>query len=622
MCGIAGLVQPDGSTVDRELLQRMIDSLRHRGPDADGLFVHENVGLGHSRLKIIDTSDAANQPLFNEDESVAVVFNGEIYNFGDLAGELTGRGHRFRTRSDTEVLVHAWEEYGPGCLNRLRGMFAFAIYDSRKRQLFLARDRLGMKPLYYARLPGGFAFASEIKALLLLPDLGRDLDLAAVAEYATYGNSLGERSIYSRIRRLLPGRRMLLDVRSGDGQPEIKQYWRLEFEVDNRATVRDWIEQLDEKFSQAVRLRLVSDVPLGAFLSGGVDSSLIVAYMARHSSKKVQTYTIGFPEEAHDESGYAQQVAAYLGTEHHTEILTPRALKILPELVETYDEPFGDLSAVPTHYLCKMTRRHVTVALSGDGGDESFLGYNRYPGARALDALGRVITPLGRKLSGWMARRLPDGFPGQRSLGRLALREFDLYDHVMGCSPERLSLLTAGVQRAFLADGQKKMAGDYNRFRHLGLLESYQYTDLTNYLPDDILVKVDRASMRHSLEVRCPLVDHEVVELSARIPAGHKLAYWNGKRVLRRLLRRHLPQKLFERPKRGFGVPFSAWFRDEWKPSATEMIADARSPMWDYFDRRAVADRFRQQSLPRLQVAENWWRLLFFYHWCRAKLGR
>ena len=623
MCSIAGLIQPDGSAVDKKLLERMVDCLRHRGPDAQGVFVDGNVGLGHSRLKIIDPSNAANPPLFSEDESVAVVFNGEIYNYRELTAELTDRGHRFKTRSDTEVLAHAWEEYGPGCPERLLGMFALAVYDRQQGQVFLARDRLGQKPLFYARLPGGgLAFASEIKALLLLPDLDRDLDLAAVGEYATYGNPLGERSIYRGIRQLLPGRRMLLDVRSPDARPEIKQYWRLELNPQERPTGRDWIERLDERLSEAVRMRLVSDVPLGAFLSGGIDSSLIAAYMVRHSSSKVRTYTIGFPEESHDESVYARQVADHLGTEHHTEILTPRALQILPELVETYDEPFGDLSAVPTYYLCQLTRRHVTVALSGDGGDESFLGYNRYPGALALDALGRAITPLGRRISGWMSRRLPDGFPGQRSLSRLALMDFELYDHVMGCSPERLALLGEEVRREYLADAQKKMAGDYLAFRHLGRLESYQYTDLMNYLPDDILVKVDRASMRHSLEVRCPLLDHRVVELAARIPARYKLSYFSGKKILRRLLLRHLPRKLFERPKRGFGVPLSAWFKDEWKPGAAGMIADDRSPMWDYFDRRAVARRFKQQSLPRLQVAENWWRLLFFYHWCRAKLGR
>jgi asparagine synthase (glutamine-hydrolysing) len=619
MCGIAGTVSRDGSPVDQGRLKRMTDVQRHRGPDADGMFAAGKVGLGHRRLKIIDTSDEANQPLFNEDGSVAVVYNGEIYNFQELSRELAESGHVFKTRSDTEVLVHAWEEYGPDCLKKLRGMFAFAVYDAGKQVLFLARDRLGKKPLFYAFTPAGFAFGSEIKALLLAPGVGKDLDLAAVGEYGTYGNSLGERTIYRDIRKLLPGHRMLVDLSSPELRSEVKPYWRLEFDPDRETSEEEWIERLDQKLSEAVRLRLISDVPLGAFLSGGIDSSLITAYMVKHSPDKVRTFTIGFPQSSHDESRFAEPIAGHLGTDHHTEILTPQALEILPRLVEAYDEPFGDLSAVPTYYLCQMTRRHVTVALSGDGGDESFLGYNRYPGARALDRAGRLITPLGRRAAGWISRRLPDGFPAQRSLARVAKHGFELYDHVMGCSPERLALLQEDVRRAFEPADKKKMSGDYTRLGNLGLVERYQYTDLMNYLPDDILVKVDRASMHHSLEVRCPLLDQEVVELSARMPAKLKLAGWTGKKIIRRLLRKYLPARLFERPKRGFGVPFSAWFRGEWRPAAEEMIADTNSPMWKYFDRRAVAERMRQQSLPGLQVAENWWRLLFFYRWCQVK---
>jgi len=619
MCGIAGMVNRDGRPVDMGRLRKMADVQKHRGPDAEGLFTAGSVGLGHRRLKIIDTSDEANQPLFNEDGSVAVVYNGEIYNFQELSRELAGRGHVFKTRSDTEVLVHAWEEYGPDCPKRLRGMFAFAVYDTRKKVLFLARDRMGKKPLFYAFTPDGFLFGSEIKVLLPAPGVGKQLDLAAVGEFGTYGNSLGERTIYKDIRKLLPGHCMLVDLSSPGLRSEVTPYWQLKFDPDQKTGEEEWIEQLDEKLSEAVRLRLVSDVPLGAFLSGGIDSSLITAYMVKHSPDKVRTFTIGFSESSHDESRFAEPIAERLGTDHHTEILAPQALEILPQLVEAYDEPFGDLSAVPTYYLCQMTRRHVTVALSGDGGDESFLGYNRYPGARALDRVGRLLTPLGRRAAGWISRRLPDGFPAQRSLARVAVRGFELYDHVMGCSPERLALLQEGVRRAFQAATRKKMSGDFSRLDNLELVERYQYTDLMNYLPDDILVKVDRASMHHSLEVRCPLLDQEVVELSARMPARMKLSGWTGKKIVRRLLRRYLPAGLFERPKRGFGVPFSTWFRSDWRPAAREMVADENSSMWNYFDRRAVARRMRQQSLPGLQVAENWWRLLFFYRWCQTK---
>jgi asparagine synthase (glutamine-hydrolysing) len=619
MCGIAGTVSRDGSPVDQGRLQKMTDAIRHRGPDADGIFTAVNVGLGQRRLKIINPSDDSNPPLFNEDGSVAVVYNGEIYNYQELTRELTGRGHVFKTRSDTEVLAHAWEEYGTDCPKKLRGMFAFAVYDARKQTLFLARDRLGKKPLFYSSTVDSFAFGSEIKVLLLAPGVGTELDLAAVGEYGTYGNSLGERTVYRDIRKLLPGHSMLVDLRSPELRSEVKPYWQLKFDPDLETGEEEWIERLDQKLSEAVKVRLISDVPLGAFLSGGIDSSLITAYMVRHSPDKVRTFTIGFSQSSHDESRFAEPIAERLGTDHHTEILTPQALGILPRLVEAYDEPFGDLSAVPTYYLCQMTRRHVTVALSGDGGDESFLGYNRYPGARALDRVGRLITPLGRRAAGWISRRLPDGFPAQRSLARVAKQGFGLYDHVMGCSPERLALLQEDVRRAFEPADKKKMAGDYARLGNLGLVERYQYTDLMNYLPDDILVKVDRASMHNSLEVRCPMLDQEVIEFSTRMPAKLKLSGWAGKKIIRRLLSKYLPARLFKRPKRGFGVPFSAWFKGEWRPAAEEMIADTSSPMWKYFDRRAVAARMRQQSLPGLQVAENWWRLLFFYRWCQAK---
>ena len=620
MCGIAGLLNNDKRPVDHGTLKRMSELLRHRGPDAEGIFVDGHVGLGHTRLSIIDTRAAANQPLFNEDRTVAVVFNGEIYNFQELTGDLAGRGHRFRTRSDTEVLVHAWEEYGPDCVGKLRGMFAFAVYDRKAKRLFLARDRMGKKPLFYALTGESFAFGSEIKSVLLAPGVSRVLDAVAVGEYATYGNSLGERTIYRDVRKLAPGQRMLLDVGSERPACRPEPYWEMKFEPDAAPDGEEWLERLDRKLSEAVRLRLVSDVPLGAFLSGGIDSSLVVAYMVMHSSKRVQTYTIGFAEESHDESRFAEPIARQLGTDHHTEIIDPRALELLPEIVETYDEPFGDLSAVPTYILSQMTRRHVTVALSGDGGDELFLGYDRYRGAYALDLLGRLVTPLGRRLAGWIAGRMPDGLFSQRSLSRLDMQGFELYDDVMGCTRERLGVLHPDVRRAFQVGLKKKMAVDYNRHPRMHPLERYQYTDIMNYLPDDILVKVDRASMRHSLEVRCPLLDQEVVELAARIPHSHKLDGGGGKAVLRRLLGRHLPPGLFERPKRGFGVPFSSWFKSDWKPVVDEMLADGASPMWDYFDRTATGIWFEDQ-LQRLQYPqEHWWRLLFFYRWCEAKL--
>lgn len=620
MCGIVGLVNHDGRPVDRELLLRMRRCLRHRGPDAEGLLLDGRLGLGHTRLSIIDTSAAANQPLFNEDGSVAVVFNGEIYNFQELAGRLSERGHHFKTRSDTEVLVHAWEEYGRACLGQLRGMFAFAIYDQKACKLFLARDRMGKKPLFYALTSKGLAFGSEIKSVLPAPGVGRELDLVALGEYATYGNSLGARTIYRDIRKLPPGHCALVDLGRGRVTCEPEPWWQMKFEADPLPDEHEWLDRLDRTLSEAVRLRLISDVPLGAFLSGGIDSSLVVAYMAKHASRRVQTYTIGFAESAFDESRFAEPIAEYLGTEHHTEIIDPRALDLLPEIVETYDEPFGDLSAVPTYILSKMTRRQVTVALSGDGGDELFLGYERYRGAYALQMLGKLITSRGRRLAGRIGAAMPDGLFAQRSLSRLDMQDAELYDDVMGCTKERLAVLRQDVLNAFQVGRRKKLAADFNRLPGLHPLERYQYTDIMNYLPDDILVKVDRASMRHSLEVRCPLLDCEFVDLAASIPHKFKIDGGGGKAILRKLLGRHLPPRLFERPKLGFGVPFASWFRGDWKPVIDEMLADVSSPMWNYFDKRALTSWYKDQ-LVRLQYPqEHWWRLLLFHRWCDLKL--
>lgn len=616
MCGIAGMVTRPGEPVDEPVLRKMTDVIHRRGPDADGLYATENVGLGHRRLSIIDTSSGANHPLFNEDGTVGVVFNGEIYNFQSLVAELTARGHHFRTHSDTEVIVHAWEEYGPASVERFRGMFAFALYDSRRGQLFLARDRMGKKPLYYTSTPDRFAYGSEIKALLRVPGLDRTLDLAALGEYATYGNSLGERTIFRHVRKLLPGHSLLLDTKAPGLTPEIRCYWRMKFEPDHGPSEAEWLERLDALLSESVRLRLISDVPLGAFLSGGIDSSLVVAYMTKHSTSRVKTFTIGFKEATHDESRHAEAVARHLGTDHHVEYVRPDALEVLPDLVEAYDEPFVDPSALPTYYLSKMTRRQVTVALSGDGGDELFCGYGRYPLAYATDRLGALITPVGRTVARWGAGLMPWGSRPRSVLEKLSLRGFDLYNHVMGHSGDNLSLLRPEVRQLLPNAAGEKMARDFNRFPELSLREKYQYLDIMNYLPDDILVKVDRAAMYHSLEVRCPILDHEVVEMSARIPLRLKLSGLSGKKLLKKLAYKYVPREVLDRPKMGFGVPLAAWFRGELVGVLRDMVADTASPMWNYFDRDAAARRVQEHQARRADLSLTLWRLLFFHRWC------
>ncbi len=613
-----------GVSVDEALLRRMTDCLAHRGPDADGYLVDGNVGLGHRRLSVIDPSAIADQPLGNEDGSVQVVLNGEIYNFQALVPELEARGHRFRTRSDTEVLVHGWEEWGSALVDRLRGMFAFALFDRHSRKVFIARDRVGKKPLYWARTPEGICFGSEIKALLACPGVSRELDLTAAGQYLVYGNVVGERSIYRGIRRLLPGHMMTIDAGTLDAagaEPAvaIARYWRFDPEPEPGLDAEEWLAELDKTLAEAVRLRMISDVPLGAFLSGGIDSSLIVAHMAKLAPGKVRTFCIGFHEAGWDESAHAQKVADYLGTDHHLETVTPDALAVLPELADTYDEPFGDPSAIPTYYVSQLTRRHVTVALSGDGGDELFNGYRRYAESARLLAAGTLLTPLGRPLAKGVATFFPTGSFSRRALDRMSYRGFDLYHHALGFAPEYLSLLAPQVKRALGPGREQEAAAEFARAGSAGFEDRCRATDLACYLPDQILVKMDRASMRHALEVRCPLLDQEVIALAGRMPAARQRQGFRQKLLLRELAYRHVPRALLERPKQGFAVPLRRWFRRELAPAFRAALADEASLTWSFYDRAEAARRFECHLAGRANAETALWRLLFFHAWAERK---
>jgi len=624
MCGIVGWVTPPGRRPDRELVRRMADAVRHRGPDADGVWVHANVGLGHRRLTIIDTSSAADQPLFNEDRSVVVVFNGEIYNFQELRPELEAAGHRFATRSDTEVLVHGWEEWGPEMVHRLRGMFAFALYDVRAERLFIARDRIGKKPLFWTRTSGGFVFGSEIKALLTHPGVGRELDPRAVGEYTVYGNTVGERTIYRGIHALLPGHWLTLDTgpceTGGLEGPTVERYWRYRPAPEPEIDEREWLEELDRTLDEAVRLRMISDVPLGAFLSGGVDSSLIVAYMARHAPGRVRTFSVGFDEARWDETEHARAVAAHLGTDHQAEIVTPDAAAILPELVALHDEPFADPSIIPTYYVCRETRKHVTVALSGDGGDELFMGYTRHLESATLERLAGWITPAGRLLARGVSRLMAlDSFVG-RGLDRVSYRGFDLYHHALGFSRVYDTLLAPEI-RAALGPGRATPAAEaFRRGAGLSFLQRCQVMDLETYLPDQILVKVDRASMHHSLEVRCPLLDQEVMAVATRMPAERQVGRRNQKILLRRLASRYVPREVLDRPKQGFTPPLRSWLRGPLAPLAEEAVADAASPAWDFLDRGEARRRLWAHRSGRVDASTALWRVLVFYRWAERNL--
>ena len=572
MCGIAGLFDPSGQRpIDPARLAQMTEALRHRGPDGDGMVLHPGLGLGHRRLAIIDLADGA-QPMASEDGRTIVTYNGEIYNFQDLRRELADKGHRFRTRCDTEVLLHGYREWGTAVLDRLRGMFAFAIWDEATRTLFLARDRLGEKPLYYGRDRDGlFLFASEIGALVAGLTTPPELDLEAVADYFTYGYVPDPKSIYQNIRKLAPGHSLCL--RPGDATPLPRRYWRPQFADTHRGSLDDLAHELLDRLQQAVAMRMMADVPLGAFLSGGVDSSGIVALMAEASPTPVTTCTIGFADPAYDETPHARAVARRYATDHHEERVDIDAAGLLDRVAAAYGEPFADSSALPTFLVSAAARRHVKVALTGDGGDEVFAGYRRYPFHVAEEAVKALLpATLRRLVLGPLARAWPKLDWAPRPLRAKATLEALSTDTVHGYL--RAVTLLPAAERAclFSRDFTKALCG----YDPASVLETHfreadtddplaraQYVDLMTWLPGRMLVKVDRASMAHGLELRPPLLDHELVEWAAGLPRALKLRGRTGKVLLKHALAPHLPQELLHRPKQGFTQPLLRWFGKE-----------------------------------------------------------
>jgi asparagine synthase (glutamine-hydrolysing) len=570
MCGIAGILDTrDRSTVDRVLLERMNEVQRHRGPDAGGVHVEPGVGLAHRRLSIIDLT-GGQQPLYNEDESVVIVYNGEIYNFEALTAELVAAGHRFRTRSDTEVVVHAWEEWGPECVSRFRGMFAFAIWDRNRRTLFLARDRLGIKPLHYAMLGDGrLLFGSELKAITACPDFPRAMRASAVEDYFAYGYVPEPHTIYESAFKLPPGH--WLEVRAGEGLRAPVRYWDVPFERRETGDPEGEGRELVERLREAVRIRLVSEVPLGAFLSGGVDSSAVVAMMAGESKDPVNTCSISFGEASHDESRYAEMVARRYATAHRVESVDPNDFALVDSLARLYDEPYADSSAMPTYRVCQLARKAVTVALSGDGGDENLAGYRRYRWHVYEERVrGRVPAAIRRPLFGLLGRAYPkaDWAPrflrAKSTFEALARDSVEAYFHsvsILG-DPLRRRLFSEQFRRELQGYGAVEVLKSHAKSAPArDPLSLVQYLDLKTYLPGDILTKVDRASMAHSLEVRVPMLDHALVEWMSGLAPERKLAGTEGKYLLKRALEPHLPGEVLYRPKMGFAVPLAAWFR-------------------------------------------------------------
>lgn len=555
MCGITGLLNPNGK-VDRQQLEAMTKALSHRGPDGEGIWSYERVGIAHRRLAIIDLA-TGKQPLSNEDETIWVTFNGEIYNYQELRKHLIAAGHNFKTQSDTEVIVHAYEEWGDRCVEKFRGMFAFGLVDLNAQRIFLARDHLGIKPLYYLNTPNCFAFASEIQALRQLKHIPLNLDLRAIDQYLTLQYIPAPRTAFKQIKKLPPGHRLSISFDGVLSEPE--EYWQLNFEPDLSRSEADWIEELDFILQDSIKAHLVSDVPFGAFLSGGVDSSAIVAYMSEILAKPVKTFSIGFEEEEFNELAYAQIPAKQWQTEHYTEIVKPEAIDVLlPKLVKHYGEPFGDSSAIPTYYVCQMARKEVTMVLSGDGGDECFAGYHTYRhwmrwlSKDEKPAWKNYIYPLASFLK---PDRYPPRLPNLEGWFRYITQiPRNLRSRLWRLEFKNLPLLEI---EAFERERLKIEGYDW--------AHQAQYIDTKTYMPFSILTKVDIASMMNSLEVRTPIVDLEVFEFAAKMPQSLKIAKnsggdWEGKLIFKKLLSRYYSPEFLHRPKMGFSTPVEKWF--------------------------------------------------------------
>jgi asparagine synthase (glutamine-hydrolysing) len=627
MCGICGFVNRTGGADSAQaLLQAMTSRMTHRGPDDSGYYVSPDgsTGLGHRRLSIIDLA-GGHQPMANEDGSILIVFNGEIYNFQSLEKDLERAGHVFRTRCDTEVVIHLYEEKGPACVDDLRGMFAFAIWDSRRRRLFMARDRLGKKPLLYFERNGSLAFASELKSILADRAVPRSLDPAALDMYLTYQYVPHPMTMFAGIAKLPPAHRAVWE----NGTLAVERYWMPDFDREIVKTEAEYLDLTRSTLAEATKMRLIADVPLGAFLSGGIDSSITVALMATASSERVKTFSIGFREKKFNETNYARLVAERYNTDHTEFIVEPRCLEILGKLAWHYDEPFADSSAIPTYYVSMMTAQKVKVALSGDAGDEDFAGYPRYRAIKLAELYDKCPSILKAFLSPRIWRNLPVSVE-QKSLRRRAkklilglnlppeeryLNWIAIFDEARKralYSPEFSRKLDgAGPAIDFLLDA-------YRRAPHRDFVSRTSFVDMLTYLPCDLLTKVDIASMAHSLEVRAPFLDHKVVELAAGMPVSLKMRGLNGKYILKKAFAELLPREIITRPKMGFGVPISRWFRTELSGFIRHILFDDKTVSRGLFSRQAVESLVDEHTTGVFDHGYRIWSLLMLELWFRT----
>jgi asparagine synthase (glutamine-hydrolysing) len=620
MCGIIGQLRPHGHPVDPELPTQMCAALEHRGPDARGIFQRGNVALGIQRLRVIDLA-TGDQPIFNEDGSIAVVLNGEIYNYAELRAELVAHGHRFATQGDTEVIAHLYEEHGVDCVRRLHGMFAFALWDARRQQLLIARDRVGKKPLLYSMRDGVLSFASEMAALLADTTIPREVDREAIDAYLAHGYVPAPLTALRGVHKLPAGHTLVVR----DGRTEIRRYWKLDYSQKLEGeSVEELCERIRSGLLEATRKRMISDVPLGAFLSGGIDSSAVVAAMARQSSEPVRTFSIGFDHEEFDELPHARRIAQQYGTVHEEFQVRAEAIELLPKIVRHYGEPFADSSAIPSFYLSELTRRHVTVALNGDGGDESFGGYTRYVSNALAGRLDRVPAAARRAVAAALGR-LPEGGDissarnrARRLAGSLTLDAPARYARYMAWfDAGQRDDLYAPEFAAGNGAPYDAIAASWAGTSGASVIDKMLEVDVETYLAGDLIPKIDIATMAYALEARSPFLDHDLMQLAASIPAELKVRGREKKWILREALRDWLPGDLLDRPKQGFSVPLSAWLRGDLRSWAREVLLDPATLDRGYFRREAIEGLLDRHTAGVDDDDQRIWSLLMLELWHR-----
>ena len=622
MCGITGFISKDRNAPIEQrtiLLDKMCASIAYRGPDEQGMLVRKRAALGMRRLSIIDIK-TGQQPIFNDDGNLAIVYNGEIYNFRELRNELVSLGHRFKTNSDTEVIVHAYEEFGTNCLKKLRGMFAFAIWNFREETLFVARDRVGKKPLFYTITDeGSFVFGSELKTLLVHGELRREIDLAALDAYLTFGYVPEESCILKNVNKLLPGHFLIF---RNDSVKTVK-YWDFDYvRPHNIKTEAEYVEVLRAKLKEAVSIRLISEVPLGAFLSGGVDSSTIVAMMSQCSDIPVKTFSIGFEEDSFDELKYARIAAKQFGTDHHEFIVTPDLFDLVDELVWHFDEPFSDPSSLPTYMLSKMAREHVTVVLSGDGGDELFAGYSRYVTNKKRSGFANLPKVIRNGLFRSISKKLPHSAWGKNYLYNISLDPTDRYIDSVSCfNGPRKGYLYSDDFSERLNGSLGKGEHDFRSFAESvstgNEIDKLLYLDSKTYLPGDILTKVDRMTMANSLEARVPLLDHELIEFVVGIPSHLKMNGLETKYILKKAMEDIVPNEILYREKQGFGVPIGEWINVQLRERIIEDLGEKRTLEREFFNVDYIQTLLKEHSDGRRDHSHALWVLWMFELWQR-----